>query len=157
MSIELSKIVPSESDLGKKLTWVEFKGVRFQIRYVSRATIAHLSESCMTASFDPKSRSRTRQIDADKFIESVAVTIVKDWDQCTLSALSKLMVLDTEGMDEAKLTEAIPFTKDNLMSVIRNVHELDGFLQDCAVDAALFRPEKAEELSKNLPTSPTGA
>lgn len=153
--IDLSKLVPKESDLGKRTVWVDFKGVRFKIRYISRATLMSIAEHCTIAGYDQVSKTRNRRLDIDKYVGEIASTIVQDWEKCTVESLSKLMVMNVEGLTEEQIKAPIPFTRENLVMVIKNVHDLDGFLQDCSVDADLFKPTQDGELTKNLPGSPS--
>jgi hypothetical protein len=152
--IDLTKLVPKETELSKRVTWVEFKGVKFLVRYISRATLMSIAEQCTIAGYDPQAKARSRRLNPDKYVEEIATTMIKDWDNCTLETLSRLMVFDG-GLPADKMQEKIPFNKDNLMMVIRNVHELDGFIQECAIDASLFKPVQDGELTKNLPSSPS--
>ena len=154
--IDLQKLIPKEDDLAKKTAWVEFKGIRFKIRYVSRASLMKLAESSMIAGYDPKQKGRVKNINVDKYIDQVFSALVLDWEDCTVQALSNIMPLNLEGIDEAKLKELVPFTKENMLSVVKNVHDLDNFLQECAVDASLFRHSNDGELTKNLQSSPSG-
>lgn len=153
--LDLTKLVPKESDLSHRTTWVDFKGVKFKIRYISRATLVSIGEHCTIAGYDPQVKGRIRRLNADKFIEEMATTLVHSWKDCTLENLSRLMPMQLDGIPEEKMTEEVPFNRDNLLMVIKNVHELDGYLQECAVDASLFRPADDEELTKNLPSSPS--
>jgi len=153
MSFNLKSAVPTEADLAHRTTWVEFKGIRFQIRYISRATLLHLGEQCRVLAWDAKARTRTQSLDADKFIDLIATTIVQGWDRCTPANLSKVMPINTTGVDKEDLENPIEFNKENLLLVVKNVHELDNFLQDCATDASAFRPVEDEELTKNSQTS----
>jgi hypothetical protein len=154
--IDLQKLIPTETDLSKKTTWVEFKGIRFKVRYVSRASLMKLAESSMIAGYDPKQKGRVRNVNVDKYIDQVFSSILVDWENCTPRTLSNIMLLNVEGLDDEKLDSKIPFTRDNMLSVVKNVHDLDNFIQECAVDAALFKHPNDEELTKNLPSSPTG-
>lgn len=152
--IDLTKLVPKESDLSKRTTLVEFKGIKFRIRYMSRATLMSLAEHCTISGYDPTSKVRKGKLDVDKYISEIATTIVQDWENCTVATLSKLMVMNVDGLPAEKLEEPIPFNKDNLMMVVRNVHDLDAYLQDCSTDASIFKPAQDEALTKNLSSSP---
>jgi hypothetical protein len=154
--IDLKKLIPSEQDLSKKTTWVEFKGIKFKLRYVSRASLMKLAESSMIAGYDPKAKGRIRNVNVDKYIDQVFTSIVVGWDNCTLRTLSNIMPLNLNGTPEEKLDEAVEFTTENMLATVKNVHDLDNFLQECAVDAALFKHPNDEELTKNLPSSPSG-
>lgn len=154
--INLKSLVPSESVLNKRLIWVNFKGVKFQVRYISRITLSTIAEQCVVAGYDSTKKARSRQLDPQKFAKAMATTIVHDWQGATLRALANIMPINLEGMTPAQLDADVPFNEENLCMVVENAHELDGFLQECAVDASLFRADNAEDVTKNSVSSLSG-
>lgn len=148
MAIQLTSLIPEEKSLNARRTWVEFKGVQFEIRYVSRATMQRILDQCTGAEYVPGTAgSRVRKIDNDKLSRAVATTIVLNWQKATIASLQRILPLNVpEGTN---VDEPIPFTADNLMAVVGNAHDLDGFLQECATDASIFRHPEDEVLTKN--------
>ena len=157
MAISLNKFIPTESDLTKKTAWVDFKGIRFKIRYISRVTLMSIAETCMVSSYDVKTKGRTKTLDPQPFVKSIAKAIVLGWENCTLKTLSDILPLvDTTNVPDEELNEPVPFTEENLISVVLGAHDLDSFLQESAMDASLFKSPQAEELEKNSETSQSG-
>jgi hypothetical protein len=155
MAINLKKLALSENDLASRLIWVEFKGVKFQIRYVSRATLVALADQYKIAAFDPKRGGRTVSVDAKKFIEALAKTIVNNWENATPRVLTALYPLDLSSLSEADKDSALEFNIENLLEVMENANGLDDYLQECAQEAALFRSPADSSLEKNSKTSQT--
>jgi hypothetical protein len=147
--LNLKNLALNEDALSKRLVWVDFKGVKFQIRYLSRATLAALAEQFRVAAFDQRTGQRNITLDADKFIPALAETMVKNWDGATPEVLSLLYPLNLESLSPEDRKTPMEFNQENLLEVMKNANGLDEFLQTCATDAGLFRSPAAESLEKN--------
>ena len=147
--INLQALIPSSEQLTAKTAWVVFKGIKFQIRYISKVVLGQLAEQCVVTAYDAKARGRTRQLDPDKFTKELAKTLVRDWSEATLRNLRHIMPLNSEGLTEEQLDTELPFSQENLLTVVTSAHELDSFLQECSVDAGLFQTDEQENLRKN--------
>lgn len=155
MALNLKKLACSEDQLSKRLVWVEFKGVRFQIRYLSRAALQALAEQFKIAAFNNKTGNREFTLDADKFIPALAEAMVRNWDGATPEALTLLYPLDLTELADEDRSKPLEFTRENLLEVMKNANGLDEYLQTCAQDAGLFRSPIAESLEKNSSSSQT--
>lgn len=155
-AIDLKSLVPSEQSLKEHTIWVNFKGVEFNIRYVSRLTLTSIADKCLVASYNAQQKQRQRTVDPVRFARGIAKAIVADWKKATLRNLANIMPLNLGELPPEKLDESVPCTEENLFMVIENAHELDSFLQDSAIDASLFRSEFAEDVEKNSSSSQSG-
>lgn len=155
MALNLKKLALTEDDLSKRLTGVEFKGIKFLIRYISRATLSALAEQFRVAAFDQKTGQRHITLDGDKFIPALAAAMVKNWEGATPENLSLLYPLNLDALTPEERKQELEFNQENLLEVMKNANGLDEFLQTCATDAGLFRAPAAESLEKNSSPSPT--
>lgn len=128
---------------GNLETEVEYKnGLRIKLRYVSRAALSRMLNSCLTPKWDPKTRKSTPQLDNDKFVEQFCATTVLGWTGATIRVLSSLMPLDLSKVPNDKLDAEVPFTQSNLVALIKNALDLDEFLQNASTDVANFNIEQ---------------
>jgi hypothetical protein len=130
-----------DQDLSRMTALVEFRhGARFTIRFVSRAALQAIAESCTVMAYSSNAKARSRTIDPEAFNDAIARAIVIGWSNITPEVLGKLMPLDLSKFED---TEAeLPFTYEDLKTVLMNTPELDNFLQECAMDMSTFRKGK---------------
>lgn len=140
----------------ERMTWVEYKGVRFQVRYLNRQALTTIGEQCAGLVFDPAMKGRVRKLDTIKFSKMLASALVVDWANCTPRTLQALMPLGVKGLSAEELDKPFPFNEDNLRLVFSNANGLDEFLQEIAVDADNFRVIPEAELEKNSESSLSG-
>jgi hypothetical protein len=124
---------------------VEFRhGARFTIRFVSRAALQAIAENCTVMAYSGQSKTRNRTIDPAAFNDAIARAIVVGWSNVTAEVLGKLMPLDLSKFEDTKAE--LPFSYEDLKTVLMNTPELDNFLQECAMDMATFRASKDDAL-----------
>ena len=153
MAFKLKDLALPEAKLNERMVWVNFKGCEFQIRYISKATLQAIAESCKVAVFDPKKGGRSVTLEPDKFVAGLANAIVKNWNKVTPRTLTTLYPMDLSGLSEEEKDKPIEFNSDNLLEVLLKANSLDDFLQECATEAGLFRIEAEKSLEKNSSTS----
>lgn len=151
----LASCIPSTGGT-ERTVWVEFKGVRFCVRYMSRQKMLHFGEQCAVVAYDPKAKTRTRSLDVAKLTTMVTGHLLVGWSNCTLRTLQALMPLDTSNVDPSQLDAELPFNPENVSLVIANANGLDDFLQEIAMDPDNFRAVSSEELAKNSSPTPSG-
>ena len=149
MAIDLKKLIVTDSN--SLSVNVEFKdSIILTLNYVSRIKLQSLWKSCTTLKFDRTTRQRTPQVDGTRFSEEFSRLAVSGWRGVTPRAIAaSLFPLDLSGMSEAEKDAEIPFTHENLSLLLSNSYELDTFIQDSAVDSALFKPEHEGELGNS--------
>jgi hypothetical protein len=154
MTFDLNKIIIAESD--ELLADIPYKeGIKFKIRYISRVSLTRLSQSCLRMEFNTKSKSREQVVDMDAFAAAFCKRAVIGWSGVTANTLAKLMPVDLKLVSEEERNEPIPFTPAAMLLVLKNTFELDGYLQDAAIEIKNFRPDLEPE-TKNLNTSQNG-
>lgn len=144
---DIKRYLPTKLD---RTVTVDFKGVRFTVRYVSRQQLFTMAQQCQVLAYDKGSKKQTVRLDLPKMTKMVADAIVVGWSGLTLDTLQNLMVLEgVDGLDDAKLQEPIPFSAETMQELLLGVNGLDDFLQEIATDPSNFRTTSPEELEKN--------
>lgn len=129
---------------------VDFKGVKFTIRHLTRAQLQAIAQQCTIMSYDSTARTKVPKLDLPRISKALAHAIVANWSNATLSTLQALMVLEIpEGTPQEVLDEPFPFTEENVELVFAGASGLEDFLQEASVDPNNFRSVPAAELAKN--------
>lgn len=154
--VTLASLVKSVS----RTTTVEFRGVRFEVRYLSRAALSQIAVESQVVTFDPKRKGRTTQLDPERYSIALGQAIVKGWSGLTWGNLPQLVPVDyPEDFPAEKLTEEVPFTNENLQLLLQNVTDLDNFLLEVAMAPESFRAATPtpEAVEKNSETTSAGS
>ncbi len=129
---------------------VEFKdGLRFKLCYVSRSTLNRLLTSCTEFVYNSKLKTREPKLNLDNFVEQFSKIAVAGWEGATLRVLSGLAPLDTSAFTDAQLDAPFLFSQENLIFLMKNVYDLDDFLQNAACDVKFFPTNKAEAVKNS--------
>lgn len=143
----IKRFLPTKLD---RTVTVEFKGVRFTVRYVSRQQLFTMAQQCQVLAYDKTSKKQTVRLDLPKMTRMVAEAIVVGWEGLTLDTLQNLMVLEgVDGLTEDQLKAPIPFDQATMQELLLGVNGLDDFLQEVSTDPSNFRTTSPEELEKN--------
>lgn len=143
----IKRFLPTRLD---RTVTVDFKGVRFTVRYVSRQQLFTMAQQCQVLAYDKTSRKQTVRLDLPKMTKMVAEAIVENWSGLTLDTIQNLMVLEgVTGLTEEQLKAPIPFSQETMQELLLNVNGLDDFLQEVATDPSNFRTTPPEDLEKN--------
>lgn len=152
-SFDLSSVV----DSGPRTIWVEFKGIRLRIRYLTREVLSEMGQQCAFLAYDAEKKQRTRKLDVVRLTEMLAEAIVVNWDGVTPHSLQQLFPIDMNRVPVQKREEPLAFNKKNLMVVLQNTNGLDEFLQNAATEASNFQSVPSEDLEKNSETTQSGS
>ncbi len=136
---------------------VEFReGLILQLRFVSRTQLQSLYKSCTVMKFDPQLKIRKQQLDGEKFAAEFCKLAVAGWRGVTPNSLSKIVPMDLSSLSAEDREKEIPFTQEGIAAIVKAAYELDAFIQDNAVDVAIFSPDHQDEV-KNSSTSQSGS
>lgn len=153
--LSLASFVSADAS-SDRTVWVEFKGVRFNVRYVSRQAIRLLGERCVIQTIEA-GRGRIPKVDHAKFTAELASLILVGWERLTFSSIQNLMVLQGgERLTPEQLNLPVPFTPENVILLLQNASGLDEALQEIASDPSAFRSVPKETLAKNSESSASG-
>lgn len=135
----------------KKLTAkVEFQdGIIVELLYVPKARLQQLAKECTTHRWNPEAGARLPEMDAKKLGSRFAGEVVLGWEGLTVRNASKLVQLETTGVN---LDEAVPFEPDNLKHLVTNSQDFDIFLQRTAMDLSVFSGNHKEEVGNSEPS-----
>ncbi len=144
---DIKKYLPAKFD---RTVTVDFKGVRFTVRYISRQQLFTMAQQCQVLAYDKTSKKQTVRLDLPKMTRMLAEAIIVGWEGLTLDTLQNLMVLDgVADLTEEQLKADIQFSADTMQELLLNVNGLDDFLQEVATDPSHFRTTSPEDLEKN--------
>jgi hypothetical protein len=137
------------------LAWVEFReGMQFQLRYISRSDLTRLAENCKTWKFSHDHKTKAQQLDHEEFTKKFCARAIVGWKGVTPRSLANTIPIDLTKFTEEQLDAPIDFEQENLVSLIKGAYQLDDFLQDCATDIKVFRPELEDQLKNSKPSQP---
>lgn len=135
---------------------VEFRhGLVITLRYVSRAEAGRISRESLVMRYDEKLKTRSPQLDGKKFAEAFCEAAVVGWKGATVATLAKLMPIEIGSLSKEQLAAEVPFTQENMATLLEHTYELDGFLQEQSLDINTFNSAKGDE-EKNSQASPSG-
>lgn len=135
---------------------VEYReGIKFTLRYIGRAELQKMARLSTIQKYDTKLKARTPQLDNEKLIEAYCRKAVVAWEGVTPRTLSKIALVNFAKVPADKLDEAISFSPDGLVALVKSSDDLDMFLQDSCSNVQTFNAEHEEELGNSEP-SPTG-
>lgn len=132
---------------------VDFRGVLFKVRFLSRAALTQIAQDSQVVSFDAKRRGRNASLDPEKYSRALGKALVVGWENLTFETLEQLVPVSyPPGMTQEALQMPVPFTEDNLHLLLSQVPDLDNFLLEAAMAPETFRvgtvdPETAEKNS----------
>ena len=151
-TIDLASLIDTEA----KFATVEYiEGFSLVLRFVGKAQLRSIGRACTVNRFDKKTKQRVQDVDQKQFATSFAKVAVTGWKGATPNRLSSIIPMDIEGLSEEARDMEIPFSLEQLMLLIENALDLDGFIQDQAMDLTLFQPGHEDEL-ENSESSPDG-
>lgn len=147
--LDLAKLVVTDS----LETTVMYKhGIKFRLRYISKAALHRLIKSCTDREWSAKLKQTTLALNNDKFVAQFCAMAVLDWEGATVSALKKMMPFKTTGLKQADMDKPVTYSQDNLVTLMKNSMDLDEFLQNSATEAGNFDIPTEEELGNSEPS-----
>jgi len=130
-------------------TWVEFPdipGFKVNLRFVSREDLLKIRSASLTYKFNKRTRQREEEVDSVKFLEHYAERAIADWSGLHIKHLPSLLPVDISGMN---LEEAVDFTTDDAIELLRNSPVFDQFVTDTLNDFEQFSLNKKVDTVKN--------
>jgi hypothetical protein len=144
---------PADSELTAVVEYRE--GIKFTLRYIGRAELQKMARLSTIQKYDTKLKARTPQLDNEKLIEAYCRKAVVAWEGVTPRSISKVALVNFGKVPADKLDEAIAFSADGLVALVKSSDDLDMFLQDSCSNVQTFNSEHEAELGNSEP-SPTG-
>lgn len=112
-------------------------GFKVKVAFLSREELIKLRKNCVTTKFDRKSRQPVEELNEDLFSKNYVAAVVKGWSGLKYKYLADLMLVDLTSIKDVE--EALDFTEENALLLMKNSVEFDGFITDITSDLANFR------------------
>lgn len=144
--IDVTKLVRRDS--ASMQATVEYEGIKFTIRYLTRAKLGAISQDCLFKKYDPGTKSRVQELDRPKFLKKLVNEIVVGWSGLTPRTLASITP-EFVAPDKDRLDEEIPYSVEQLVLLLEICFGLTEFIEKMATDANVFRPEHQDELKNS--------
>ena len=127
--------------LDTKSVWMaydeeEFPGFEVEVVNLSRKELTAMRKSCITQKFSRKERGIVENFNEKKFIDLFTEKTVVNWKGLTVKYVSKLMLMNTEGLD---LDAEVEFEPEQAKALVEYSTEFDQWLNDVVFDLDNFR------------------
>jgi len=135
--VSLSQLISPSRTVG-----IEFPGMEgfiVDLCHQSRENLLKIRKSCVTTKFDRATRLPIDSLNEDKFVNEYCSAIVKGWVGLKFSYLEELLLVDLK--DHAP-DEELPFTLDNLVTLMKNVDSFEKWVEDSVGDLQNFTKNK---------------
>lgn len=133
-----------QSDIQKTLKFPGIEGFEVTLRYMGKAQFKEIQKKCTTKQFDDASRKMVETVDADKFKNYLANSIILDWKGLTWEGMKALAPIKVpEGV---ALTEVIAPTEENKLDMLDMSIKFNNWVDSMIQDYINFEAEeKAKE------------
>lgn len=144
MTIDLNKLLVAD-DQKKPKTVVYDKdfNVTFDLMYLSKPEFQQLIGKHTKIDFNKKTHKPEETIDADKLNEEIAETCIKGWKGVTYEFIARNAAIDLNKVENKK--EEIPFSRTNVLFLLKHVYSFDNWLIETIRDASNFSEKKEIE------------
>lgn len=112
------------------------EGIFVSLCYLSREEITKIRKQCVQTKFDRKTHKPVESLDEDKFLKMFTNSVIKGWRGLKLKHLEELLLVSLGDMDpEAE----VPFTEENVLTLMRNSTQFDSWVSSMVDDLANFK------------------
>lgn len=135
--------------VNEKVSTVEFPdidGFTVDVCYVGRDRMMKIRNQALVYKFNKRTRQREEEVDNDKFLEAYAEAVIKGWNGLTVKKLGNLIPVDLSKMDPS---EAVPYSADDALVLLKNSTLFDQFITDTLNDFENFERESKDSTVKN--------
>ena len=125
---------------------VDFPGVegfKVKVAFQSREELIKLRKKATTTKF--KNRKLEEDVDEELFLSLYTKAVVKGWSGLTVKGLSRLMLVEANGVTP---DQAIEYSEENALALMKGSSEFDSFISDTVSDLGNF-PQSSSEKSKS--------
>lgn len=120
--------------------WVEvdgFPGFEVKLAYMSRTEVEKIRKAATRNTFNKRTHLKEEEVDGELFVETLVKTSVLDWKGFTLKYAS--IMLPLELPKDSDLDAIVEFSKDDVLSLVKNSPIFDQWLNDTVFDLDSFR------------------
>lgn len=137
-----------QSDVQKTLKFPGIEGFEVTLRYMGKTQFKEIQKRCVTKQFDEVARKNVEVVDADKFKNYLADSIILDWKGLTWEGMKALAPIKLpEGI---KLTDEIEPSKENKLDMLDMSIKFNNWVDSMIQDYINFEAEEKAKEYDNL-------
>lgn len=125
--IDLKSLVLPEKTVTLEYYPDHFPGFQVDLCHISRTELQKLVASATRTKFD-RTKGPVESIDQEAFTKALLEKTVKGWSGLKCQYLGELLLVDPESFDDPDAE--VPFTKDNLKTLISECDQFDQWVSD---------------------------
>lgn len=132
-----SLLVPSKEI---EVDFPGFEGLKVKIAFLSKESLVNMRKRCVKPVL--RGRSTSEEFDDELFLKLFVSDTVRGWSGLKYKYLEQLIPVDLTGKD---LEEAIPYSAENAVTLMKNSPEFDSFVSDITSNLGNFSKSASKQ------------